>query len=550
MRWTVLSAAACACVSGWTTTSQARFGAQISGIQNESRGVVAYPVPQSLGYLWTFPGNSHSMTGLGGSITWAWDGELCDRIMNVMEEDFWEMSFIDCRDVRAALHRAFDTWAAHHKLIKFTDVSDECEKRGELHEGCALAEIWVTFMNESNPNHGGVTSYTAQSAAQAVPFPHYSPTFLSTNGNSPYVRVGTNQIPRSVIEVTGGRLSFNTDEPYCWYLDSSFCQGWHELKQRNGVDAVYIFSNVLLFFFWGVAMCVATAHTMLVLRGVLRDNKDLLDDLDPLWPRVAKAALLTCDSLGFYRLTMRLLLVMLPWAFYKAIFLTCWECYDFEAVAAHQIGHMLGLGQPNILPAELLPFQGPAGQNSYNWQLAAGWQQNSTNCYFPWDAVEAGIPPGLREDQINPSTGNRWALMDAIDKHNPRTCLTDDDLEGLNTLYPTCSGAITQPQCSKQSLYFLGWFRVCIFLIGPLIYAICTTVTLLVPFHVRNAYKERKAMNPAERAGTGAFLLQLIKGGSSAAPRARVAEGPSSSTVGVVEIVAPPPQSVVPGQDV
>jgi len=37
---------------------------------------------------------------------------------------------------------------------------------------------------------------------------------------------------------------------------------------------------------------------------------------------VAKAALLTCDSLGFYRLTMRLLLVMLPWAFYKAIFLT------------------------------------------------------------------------------------------------------------------------------------------------------------------------------------------------------------------------------------
>ena len=55
----------------------------------------------------------------------------------------------------------------------------------------------------------------------------------------------------------------------------------------------------------------------------------------------------------------------------------------WQAVAAHQIGHLLGLGQPNMLPTELLPFQGPAGQNSYNAQLAAGFELNSSNCLNP-----------------------------------------------------------------------------------------------------------------------------------------------------------------------
>jgi len=404
---------------------------------------------------------------------------------------------------------------------------------------------------QQQPNYGGVSSYTTSAAAQAVPYPQYSPTFLSTNSRSPYVKVGANQIPRSVIEVTGGRLSFNTDDPYCWYLDSSFCQGWHELKQKNSVDGVYIFSITLLFFFWGVAMFVATAHFLLLLRNVVRDNKDLMDDLEPLGPRVAKALLLAADKLGCYRMVVRLLLIMLPWAFYKAIFITCWECYDFEAVAAHQIGHLLGLGQPDLLPSELLPYQGPAGQNSYSWQLAAGWQLNSSNCWAPWDAVLPGIPPGLEHEDINPATGNRWALMDSVDKHNPRTCLTNDDLEGLNVLYPTCTGAITQPQCSKQSLYFLGWFRICMFILGPLICAICTTLTVLGPYYYYNYYMELKATPPDQRT-RGSSLLRMLRGGD--APRVRVVaedSGPAtSSTVGatteMVVVPAPPVPAEAP----
>ena len=66
-----------------------------------------------------------------------------------------------------------------------------------------------------------------------------------------------------------------------------------------------------------------------------------------------------------------------------------------------------------------------------------------------WDYVQPGIPPGLSSDAINDKTGNRYALMDAIDKHNPRTCLETDDLEGLNTIYPTCSGAVRTPPAQR-----------------------------------------------------------------------------------------------------
>ena len=75
---------------------------------------------------------------------------------------------------------------------------------------------------------------------------------------------------------------------------------------------------------------------------------------------------------------------------------------------------------------------------------------------------------------------------------------------------------MTVPVCSKQSLYYLGWFRVCMFIIGPTILAICTTLAILGPYYTRLLYLERKQM----------------AGG-------RVQ--PASSTTGIVEIIAPPP---------
>jgi hypothetical protein len=35
--------------------------------------------------------------------------------------------------------------------------------------------------------------------------------------------------------------------------------------------------------------------------------------------------------------------------FYERIFLPCWNCFDFEATMAHEIGHVLGFSHPDTL---------------------------------------------------------------------------------------------------------------------------------------------------------------------------------------------------------
>lgn len=40
--------------------------------------------------------------------------------------------------------------------------------------------------------------------------------------------------------------------------------------------------------------------------------------------------------------------------------------------------------------------------------------------------------------------------------HNPLNCLTEDDLEALNVLYPDCLGGATVPVCSKPAMNIGG----------------------------------------------------------------------------------------------
>ena len=59
----------------------------------------------------------------------------------------------------------------------------------------------------------------------------YATNFQWTSGLYPVLKIGVNIIPRQTVEAYRGRIAFNTGGGNCWYLDSSFCQGWHELKR-------------------------------------------------------------------------------------------------------------------------------------------------------------------------------------------------------------------------------------------------------------------------------------------------------------------------------
>ena len=45
-------------------------------------------------------------------------------------------------------------------------------------------------------------------------------------------------------------------------------------------------------------------------------------------------------------------------------------------------------------------------------------------------------------------------------------CLFPDDLEGLNTLYPACTGAVTNVVCAKSTLN-TGYLRLCFYISTP-----------------------------------------------------------------------------------
>eukprot|EP00962_Isochrysis_galbana_P051028 scaffold22381_cov118-Isochrysis_galbana.AAC.9 len=103
------------CVAGWASISQSVWGAQLSNIQAQLSGgfssAQTLAVPESqLGYLWSMPSDSSDARGLGGGITWAWDPELCGKMLGSFYQEL--VPEVYCDDLRAAMRRAFSAWSS------------------------------------------------------------------------------------------------------------------------------------------------------------------------------------------------------------------------------------------------------------------------------------------------------------------------------------------------------------------------------------------------------------------------------------------------------
>ena len=539
-----------------------------------------------MGYYWHAPIRFDDNRGLGGGIAWAWDDDLCKEQSHAdghdgqaifelqFEENIaWAPNFISCRDVRAAMHRAFQTWGDMHQMIHFVDVTEECRRLyGKVQSNCSLVEVFVTHrtdeevadddgrpwcadedMCEGRPfpsddpyaviglptgDLGGVgkggggprevrrrglsqqsaqagrpfetESFAGVAAASAAQYSRWAYDLRSTNGHVQTI----DGEGRQVIEVYGGKITFNVDK--CWYLDSDFCAPLHALKaymgERNalamcqGIVFTLFSIGLISAVFFLVGMCKKQHICFPDLTKVHRPHtmKDVHDDLTEI-TQVVKHDLTELTDIRVIKRTVHqkcydvleevsrwgvlpmmalLLSLWVPISIQINIFDPCWNCYDFEAAATHEVGHILGFGHPNSMST----YWGyPTGNNSHNTLLAA---KNGIKSYsdasFPSDACTnpwVYVREGAWDDGELSDYGVRHSIMESFTEHNPRVCLAADDLEGLNVLYPVCTGRdMTQTthrwNCFK-SKQRIGWVRMLIFVFVPIVVLMTFQMCLL-----------------------------------------------------------------------
>jgi hypothetical protein len=196
--------------TGWITWSQATYGTSLESIRAQLRGedVPGLALQAQLGAIWShnpagLPMGStyESLRGLGGGITWSFDGDLCRQLLPLFSEgaSLVVRDLVDCDGIKASVTRAFAKWSDNNRFLRFIDVTHECERLGlnrngqtpglrqesldlpsnrdsaelrarrdttgsefsDFHGGCPLAEIWVTSLRRDRRDTSSVGSAAA-----------------------------------------------------------------------------------------------------------------------------------------------------------------------------------------------------------------------------------------------------------------------------------------------------------------------------------------------------------------------------------------------------
>ena len=192
-----------------------------------------------------------------------------------------------------AILRAFGTWSSNHPLINFKDVSEACLLEG-LGRNCTHTEVYITA-------HAPLSKATTSFAAYVTALPaRCSVEEVFGAGETPdrckWERSRGRRTTAGVTvaddyAIAYAHVVFNTEvwaapplalaqtspqsKPYpqpqvCWYLDNTFCVGFHGLIAA-GVDVQTLIS-VIVFSIWGAGFVYLG---MLALRAIQDITKEV-----------------------------------------------------------------------------------------------------------------------------------------------------------------------------------------------------------------------------------------------------------------------------------
>ena len=173
------------------------------------------------------PTGTRDTSGLGGGIGYAWDPNLCSVIMPRFKETIAFIDLITCLDLRMAMNRAFNSWSNNHRMLRFIDVTEECQRRYPnvplAADSCELIEVWITSVSKTDALDAlGKASGDVTDTGLPVALAESEARYAQNGGHRFRMTNGVN-LGDKMVETHKAVISFGITSPVCWYPDSSFC---------------------------------------------------------------------------------------------------------------------------------------------------------------------------------------------------------------------------------------------------------------------------------------------------------------------------------------
>ena len=305
-------------------------------------------------YQWDFPAAADSDVGLGGGLAYATQGDFCATLLpRFTSERMFDL--VDCEALLSAVELGFETWSANHRFIQFHDMSRDCAGTApavvpagsgadvpaeEYAAECSRLEISITAGEPLRPGHEKLAAIVYNMPYDRLGGGFWTPRFRGDNlaEGEEYVHTTARQPAREARRVELSRIHFNTQT--CWYLDNSFCFGFHKYAIGPGAFDIEGLVLGLLVTTVGLALVAALVHAARVFSRLAHTPDG--QRAETVWNIV--------EGLGRPSTFFVLLFLVMPPLCYTYIFRPCMDCYDFEAAVAHEIGHILGFHHPDVHP--------------------------------------------------------------------------------------------------------------------------------------------------------------------------------------------------------